>query len=410
SLGLVSERAEAEALAALRVQLQQQVRWLLVFDNAETGAAMRPWLPAGVGHVLVTSRCRDWHEFASVAALEPFNRRESLTLLRERVPDLPECDADRIADQLGDLPLALVQAATVLAGGMPAMVYLQMLDTAAAEVLSEGLPTSYPRSLAGALRMSIEALADDAGALYLLGLCCVLAPEPIPLTLLGRGTDDLLSNPVAQYRTVSRLGELARVGQKGIQVHRLVQTLVLSQPAAPVRGELCGQAAVLVAASHPGDPASAATWPGWTELMPHLLALDPGGSDHAGLRALACDAMLYLLYSGDTTAGLRLAEHLYEQWRDKLGPDDPQTLTAGAELAHAYHQMGRDREAFELVEDTLTRRTAILGPDDPATLRSANDRAVVLGVFGRRDDALQQAADVLARRTATLGPDHPDTL
>ena len=121
SLGLVSEHAEAEALAALRVHLQQQVRWLLVFDNAETVAAMQPWLPAGVGHVLVTSRCRDWHEFASVVALEPFNRRESLTLLRERVPDLPECDADRIADQLGDLPLALVQAATVLAGGMPAM-------------------------------------------------------------------------------------------------------------------------------------------------------------------------------------------------------------------------------------------------------------------------------------------------
>ncbi|WP_309232055.1 tetratricopeptide repeat protein [Micromonospora tarensis] len=91
-LGLVVEHDEAGALPALRRHLQQPKRWLLVFDNAETAEAVQPWAPAGVGHVLITSRSRDWSEFARVH-LELLTRRESVTLLRNRVPELSAEDA-----------------------------------------------------------------------------------------------------------------------------------------------------------------------------------------------------------------------------------------------------------------------------------------------------------------------------
>ncbi|MEU5907505.1 FxSxx-COOH system tetratricopeptide repeat protein, partial [Micromonospora sp. NPDC047467] len=414
-LGLVVEHGEAGALPALRRLLQQPKRWLLVFDNAETAVAVQPWVPAGVGHVLITSRSRNWSEFARVD-LELLTRRESVTLLRNRVSELSAEDADLVADRLGDLPLALVQAANVLST-MPAELYVQMLDTNADEVLNEGLPPSYPRSLAGALRVSINELADHGEALDLLRLCCVLAPEPIPMTLLSAAPSAVLeslrpvvANPMRLHRTATQLGDLVRVSQRGIQVHRLVQTLVLSQLDTSARDELRRQAGSLLAASHPGEPASAATWPAWSQLMPHLLALDVGDIDDHRLRDTACAAMLYLLYSGNTDAGFGLAQHLYDRWRQELRPDDRHTLTAASELAHAFHNQGRDREALDLIEDTLARRQRTLGPNDPATLRSASDYTIVVGVLGRLEESIDNAEDVLARRTAVLGADHPDTL
>ncbi|MBQ1023410.1 FxSxx-COOH system tetratricopeptide repeat protein [Micromonospora sp. C95] len=414
-LGLVAEHGEAGALPALRRYLQQPKRWLLVFDNAETAEAVQPWVPVGIGHVLITSRRGNWPEFTRVT-LELLTRRESVTLLRHRVPELSVDNADVVADKLGDLPLALVQAATVLST-MPVELYVQMLDTDADEVLNAGLPPSYPRSLAAALRVSITELADDDEALHLLRLCCVMAPEPIPIAMLTAAPSPvpeplgpILASPIRLYRTASRLGDLIGMSQRGIQVHRLVQTLVLSQLDAHKQDDLRRQAGSLVAACNPGEPASAVTWPAWSQLMPHLLALDPGNTDDRGLRDVASDAMLYLLYSGNTGAGFRFAERLYDQWRQNLGPDDPHTLTAAAELAHAHHKQGRDREALNLVEDTLARRQRTLGPNDPATLRSANDHAILLAAFGDLSRSINRVNDVLLRRVAVIGPDHRDTL
>ncbi|WP_309232057.1 tetratricopeptide repeat-containing protein [Micromonospora tarensis] len=237
------------------------------------------------------------------------------------------------------------------------------------------------------------------------------------MTLLGAAPDavadslrPVVASPMRLYQTATRLGDLVRLSQRGIQVHRLVQTLVLSQLAASSRDELRRQAGGLVAASHPGEPASASTWPAWSTLLPHLLALELGETDDRQLRDAACDAMLYLLYSGNTDAGFRLARHLFDQWRQKLGPDDPHTLTAASELAHAYHNQGRDREALDLTEDTLTRRQRTLGPDDPATLRSASDYSIVIASLGRLAEGIDRAKDVLARRIKVLGGEHRDTL
>jgi len=44
-----------------------------------------------------------------------FDRNESITLLRRRAPQLTDSEADRVAQALGDLPLALAQAQCHLA-------------------------------------------------------------------------------------------------------------------------------------------------------------------------------------------------------------------------------------------------------------------------------------------------------
>ncbi len=85
-----------------------------------------------------------------------FDRGESISLLRRWLPDLTEEDADRVADALDNLPLALTQAAAYLQeSGLTAQAYLQLLTRQASAILAQGLPATYPVSLAASLQLGV---------------------------------------------------------------------------------------------------------------------------------------------------------------------------------------------------------------------------------------------------------------
>ena len=111
-LGCAEPDAGVEAARdAVLAELRQRVRWLLIFDNAQTPADVAPWLPGGGGHVLITSRQRGWDEVATPIEVDVLSRPESIELLQLRVPGLTEPDADRLAAELGGLlPEAAVSA------------------------------------------------------------------------------------------------------------------------------------------------------------------------------------------------------------------------------------------------------------------------------------------------------------
>ena len=188
-----------KALAAVKSYLGQYDRWLLIFDNVDAPAAVREWLPSGPGHVLITSRHHVWGGVAEPLSVDVFARTESLALLGRHVPTLTDTDADRLAEALGDLPLAVAQAAGLLADtGMSASEYLEVLAEHAAQITAEGTPFDYPVSLAAAVRLSHTRLdEEDPAAGQLLRLCAFLAPEPIPLDLFSTAPDGLLPEPLA---------------------------------------------------------------------------------------------------------------------------------------------------------------------------------------------------------------------
>ena len=147
ALGCVQPGAGIEAVrAAVLAELRQRGRWLLVFDNAENPADMRPWLPGGGGHVLITSRERGWAEIAAPVEVDVLARAESVAILQDRVAGLGAADADRLAAQLGDLPLAVAQAAGFMAEtGMRPREYLDLLRTRAGQLLDQAAPESSTR-------------------------------------------------------------------------------------------------------------------------------------------------------------------------------------------------------------------------------------------------------------------------
>ena len=124
---------------------RSSTRWLLIFDNAEDPKELEPFLPAGGGHVLITSRNQTWSHLAEPLEIDVFHRQESITHLLLHVPDLDEADADRVAAALGDLPLAIEQAGAWLEQtGMQAEEYLEQLQAHAPRVLAMGEVANYP--------------------------------------------------------------------------------------------------------------------------------------------------------------------------------------------------------------------------------------------------------------------------
>ena len=106
--------------------LRARGRWLLVFDNAEQPEELARWLPGGGdGHMLVTSRHPAWGALTQPIRVDVLGRTDAVALLLRRTPDEDQASAAQLAEQLGDLPLALEQAAAYLERtGMPLAVYL----------------------------------------------------------------------------------------------------------------------------------------------------------------------------------------------------------------------------------------------------------------------------------------------
>jgi TIR domain/Tetratricopeptide repeat/NB-ARC domain len=422
ALGCIQAGASTEAVRlAVLGELRARGRWLLVFDNAQDPADITPWLPGGGGHVLITSRELGWTEIAAPVEVDVLARSESAAILLERVTGLGEADADRLAAQLGDLPLAIAQAAGFMAEtGMGAAQYLSLLSTRAGQILAQAAPGSYPRSLAAATQLTADRLArDDPAAAELASMCAFLAPEPIPEDLLTGAAVELpgdlaarAADPLAWRQTLARLTRqaLARIDQRGLQMHRLTQAILRDRLTPGQAAAARARAEAILAASNPGDPADPVTWPRWAQLMPHLLAADLAATDNPRLRWLACDACWYLLSRGDTRSAHDLASPAYQQWRDRLGGDDPYTLAIVHSLARALRDMGRYAAARDLDEDNLARQRRLRGEDHPNTLTSANQLANDLYQLDEVQAARDLYQDTLDRRRRVLGEDHPDTL
>ena len=425
---LASELRCAEAGAGMEVirsavlgELRERGRWLLVFDNAENPGDVSRWLPGGSGHVLITSRERGWSELAVPVEIDVLARAESVAILCDRVDGLSEADANQLANQLGDLPLAIAQAAGFMAQtGVAAADYLGLLETRSRQILDQAIPGSYPRSLATATQLIADRLAqDDPAAAELATLCAFMSPEPIPEDLLTSAPAELpaalaarTDDPLAWRQTLAHLAAqaLVRIDHRGLQMHRLTQA-ILCDRLTPEQGTATrARVEAILAATHPGAPEDAATWPKWARLMPHLLAADLAATTNPDLRGVACAATWYMAACGDTSSSLDLADHLYRRWRECLGIDDMHTLDIATCLASALQHAGQHDAARDLDQDTLARRRRLVGDDHPDTLMSANMLAIDLRGLGELQAARDLDEDTLARRHRLVGDDHPDSL
>jgi tetratricopeptide (TPR) repeat protein len=416
-------------VARLLGELARRDRWLLVFDNAEDPRAMSRFLPEGPGRVLITSRSPTWREIADVVGVREFIRAESVTLLQRLAPELTDAQADRVADAVGDLPLAIEQGGSLLADtGMAADTYLRLLEERANDVLDHDPGGMYSLSVAASWAVAFDRLdLDDPTALELLTLVAWCGPEPVPLSLLTDHPDALPERlqPIAtdplvlagRTAVLHRRG-MATMSPHGIQLHRIPAALLRTRSQRSDAMAAAGWAATVVrlleqtAPTHVrSDPGG---WPLWRRLLPHVLAAT--GHDvvfdtvPADATRLLDRAATYLLIRGEPQAALAPFERSYDVRRDTYGEDHPDTLTSASNLALDLWWLGAFPRARTLDQDTLTRRRTVLGDDHPDTLTSASQLANDLFGLGDYPQARELQDEILTRRRRLLGDDHPDTL
>jgi tetratricopeptide (TPR) repeat protein len=440
--------------------------WLLVFDSAESPEAVRPFFPAnGPGEILITSRNPDWAGIARPLEVAVFKREEAKELLRRRGPEIDDEEADRLAETLGDLPLAIEQAATWRAEtGMPVREYLRLFDEKVTEILDTSAPADYEVSVAAAWNVSFDELRTRNPAAHdLLQVCAFFAPEPISRNLFVgvRGVsispelDAALRDPMQLSRTIRDINRygLAKIDHRNdtLLLHRLVQ-LVLSNRMAPQRwAQMRHGAHLLLANLDPNDPVPSKQWPRYQDVLPHAYAAKVIECDDGWVRQLVINLMIFLYYWGDHEEAARLAKQAVDVWSERLGEADPQTLQAAGRLGFYLWTLGRYAEAAgvnqrtvelyrqmsgENSEETVIAELAValdlkgqgdliaaldlnkqiyqkakglFDDDDPTTLRTAHDLVASLGLAGEYRRGQELAEDTYRRRVDVIGYDNPGT-
>lgn len=183
------EANQALVVQAVTRWLERNNNWLLVFDNARDAESIKPYLPRSAsGHVLITSRNPDWRSAVNPLQVEVWERSESVAFLLKRTGRTDEAGANALAEALGDLPLALEQAAAYCDNKKRSFAdYLTLFNTRRTELWNrEKAPDGYNETVATTWSLAFEEIRKVPMAEELLSLCSIVAPDAIPRTLLDR--------------------------------------------------------------------------------------------------------------------------------------------------------------------------------------------------------------------------------
>jgi tetratricopeptide (TPR) repeat protein len=421
------------AKSARRLKEHLQVRSgesLLVFDNANDPDQLRLFLPStGQAQVVLTSTEQACAELGQPVEVLAFSRLESVHYLSERTGLADEAGADAVAEELGDLPLGLAQAASTIRGQrLTYPKYLERLHRVPVQALLNRVAgADYPRSTAAALLMSIEAAehSDPTGLTgRLLQVLAALSPHGVHREILnglagngfGDGEQDL---DAALQRCAS--GSLLNWSVRGDSVimHRLLGRVLRERDQTAGRWAETAAAALdlLEPRLIPGKDA-------WTRrkegeyLVEQVDALchadGRAGNAEPGLSLRILQARSWsvsqMRMAADLSGAIAHGTSTLEDCRLLLGNDHPHTLSAQNNLAITYRVAGQLDKAITLYEHTLADRERTLGTDHPDTLESRNNLAFAYRVAERLDEAIALYGQTLTDRERVLGPDHPQSL
>ncbi len=234
------QRTQAEAIQR---RLKREQRWILIFDNVMNPDDLSDYLlPGAPGHVLVTSRVNsrrrdNWWGIATPLTVHCFDQNDSIRFLHQYTKDPDKEAADKLAEALGNLPLALDRAAShceesglSLSECCIRLAKLQRGE--AGSFLSDSLHTTWISSLK-------ELQANSPAATQLLKLGAFMAPNDIPKELFLQGREVLPKPLRSAARNEEELDRILAVAGRlslldiepggSFSIHPMVQAAVREQ-------------------------------------------------------------------------------------------------------------------------------------------------------------------------------------
>lgn len=415
---------QRQIVAAVRRWLEGHGRWLLVFDDAADKKGVKDYIPHGVsGHVIVTSRKSDWSGVASTLRVEVFERKESVDFILSRTRQEDRGAADRLAEALGDFPLALAQAAGYMEQtGKSVDDYLRLLGERAGELLERGTGTpDYEKTVSTTWLMAVEeAGKKQEAAPGLLNLCAFFAPEDIPLEMVRKGAEFLpeplkraaedelkLDDAVAALRDYS----LVECAGGKLSVHRLVQMVAREKLPEEEKKRWAEAAVLAVNRVFPYKEDDPATWAPSGLLWPHVSA----GADYAEELGAGLDAVgrllnqggLYLSQVAQFDEAKAVLERAVEIGEKVYGPEHPGVAAVANNLGLVLRAQGDLGAARKAHERALAIAEKVYGPAHPGVGTMVNNLGSVLLEQGNLHGASKAFERALAIDEEVYGPEHP---
>ncbi|WP_314875836.1 tetratricopeptide repeat protein, partial [Actinomyces oris] len=369
---------------------------LFVFDNVENPDDLRDLIPegAGVRALITTTRHLDWDSLGwHPITVGVFERDQSITLLCERSGDTHRETADQIADALGDLPVAVTQAAATAKWGHYSLSeYFKRLSNHPLESSISRLEgDDYPDAVGVALFMAYEQVLEQLRkehpqqeriAISLLDSLSLLAAPGVPTHwLLALEDDSDAVRDTLSFLKRASIFQESTDGNKTI-IHRL-QGQVYRETYLSEQGKFNKARTYATTILDKIDIGQLANFEQQRQETRNLVEQIGAITSQDHSRPLFSDpdfvALLATTIRNAVDLGMpQLALTLTDSVTragDTLGPDHPGTLTARNNLAYTYQDAGRLEEAIALFEQNLEDHTRILGPHHPGTLTARNNLA-----------------------------------
>jgi tetratricopeptide (TPR) repeat protein len=422
-LGLVdaADVDEQTALTAAEDWLERNGRWLLVFDNATGPEAIAGLLPEGSGgHVLITSRVHaDWRALhAQPLALDVWAREESRAFLSERTGEQDVGVVDAVADAVGDLPLALEQAAAytntkaiTLAG------FAERLRDRAPELFS-AQPMGSEHSVSTVWQLAFEQIAAHPIANHLLRVCAHLAPDRIPRELLEAWAN-LPDAPEDAQQRVDEAIELLLAyalltsSEEGtLNVHRLIQEGVRTRASPDARQQGAASAVAILEQVFPDHPWETDHWPSCERLLSHGIV----ATNHAqalrtapALTARVLGRMGQYQYARAELGSARdLLESALALKESVYGGDHAEVARTLGTLGVVHEWLGDLPAALETQERALAIYEGLYGLGHVEVAHTLTNLGNVMGRRGDLQGARMAQERALAILERAYGPEHPE--
>lgn len=444
-----------------------QEPWLLIIDNADDPSMdLTDYFPSGDrGAILITTRNPTFgiHGGEHSRKIDGMDVEEAATLLLKSAAknlddELSRTVAELIAERLGCLPLAIIQAGAWIRHRLYDLeefycAYPDHAKTLLSHPSAQG-KNDHDRTVYATFEVSVDAITKTASeietashALEILQFYAFLHFEGISEQILRKAgknidwpklpewTQDHVLNMLRQNDNqdsdVRRVREAESLllsyslleidsegGSRYISLHPLVHEWARNRLNETEKRK-CG----LVAASTLSMSISWEFEPSDYKfrriLLPHvdsclsfcreaLLAEDKEGE----LDRLEIVSKFALVYceNGRGDDALTLRETIRTRREALLGPDNLHTLSSMHNLANSYKDCGRWKEALPLRIAVQKSRRERLGADHHDTLSAQNNVGISYSDLSRFEDALSSHLATSERRQKLLGEKHPDTL
>ena len=413
---------------------------LIVFDNVEDINHLRKLMPSGDGLrvVATTTNNTGWeHNDWATIKVGVFDHSESIDYLLTVTQSDDQSAADSLAERLGDLPLAIAQAAaTARHKDLSLPRYLKRLESHRKEPAIHAVPGGdYTDDVATALCMAIEDTIEGlegnmkVTAQRQLGSLALLAESGVPTRWLDptiEQQDDRELHATNQAEDEDAHDALTELIHRSIvqqsadkattMLHRLQAQAFRESWTARQRTDASKSAAVLLGSvdidRFRADD-SDARFQETHDLIDNLCSFGARDGfqylqDYRHITNALCHAFDYARDLGLVHEVFALKESV-NTLHKQVG-DSREILSLLAQLAYAHMYMSDYPTAIRLYKQVLNTREQILEPNHRDILSTRNDLAYAYYWGDHTDEAIDLFKQVLDDRTRILSGDHEDTL